>query len=136
MTKKNELEKLVPVVKYECPVCKESFVTERKCLDHLRSHKDDETVRTVYLNREEDGEFTFDAGSVHHMAPGLDERYSTPSKSTSWRERWYVEARNNPNSIAKAEKKLVQAALEWYRAGLSQLEVLETNPEQEEEEAE
>ena len=133
MIKKNEIDKTVPVLRYECPVCKCVCATRRGCLDHIRSHKGNETVRTIYLNREEDGEFTFEAGSVSPMAPGLDERYSKPVKSTSWKERWYIEALNNPDSIAKAQRKLVQAALEWYREGLDQLEVLETSFEQKEE---
>lgn len=56
---------LVPVVKYECPVCNEAFETERECLDHLRNH--DEMVVTLYLDREENGEFKFDMGSARPM---------------------------------------------------------------------
>lgn len=38
-----------------------------------------------------------------------------------------MEVPDDPGSIAQAKKELVRAALEWYRAGLSQLEVLETS---------
>lgn len=133
MITRNDIDKAVPVVRYECPVCGYSCDTEHRCFDHIRSHVGDEIIRTIYLNREEDGEFTFDIGEARPAAPGCDARYSTPGKSTSWRERWYVDAQDDPDSIAKAKKELVQAALEWYRAGLSQLEALKTNHEQEEE---
>ncbi len=130
MTTKKKLDNMVPVLRYECPVCNESFATGRECLDHIRNH--DEMVMTLYLDREENGEFTFDMGSARPVPPDWARKHSKPVKSTCWKDRWYVEVPDNPGSIAQAKRQLVQAALEWYRAGLSQLEALESNHKQNE----
>lgn len=130
MAKKNGLDKLVPVVKYECPVCKESFVTERECSDHLRNH--DEIRRTVYIDREDNGEFKLKMDSARPVPPDWARKHSKPVKSTILKDHWYMEAQDDPDSIAKAKKELIRAAREWYRSGLSQLEALETGTKQKE----
>ena len=130
MTKKKKLDNIVPVLRYECPVCNESFATGRECLDHIRNH--DEIRRTVSLDRYDNGEIKLKVDSARPVPPDWARRHSKPVKSTILKDNWYVEAKNNPGSIAKAKKKLVQSALEWYRSGLGQLEALETNPDQEE----
>ena len=117
-------------MKFLCEICGSVFTDMGECARHEDEHKNDIIWRQVHLRRE-GGRwgFTFSdirKGSLPSDVPYDDRIYRSVASNKDWPV-WWAACRNTKDAIDATKRKLMDAAMQWYREQAGEIEKMGEN---------
>lgn len=115
-------------MKFLCGICGEVFTDMSECAAHEVEHRNDIIWRQVHLRRESGRwGFTFSdirKGYLSSDVPTDDRIHRSSADDKDWPV-WWAACRNTKDAINATKRKLMDAAMQWYREQAGEIEKME-----------